>query len=295
MRPPVARPANSRCSRPSVLTSRIAGNGTETHPGPGDYASFGPESLQVFALCGLAIAQPVFDLLGRNSTFLVVHDVAGFELVVFAFSLILIPPLMVLAVLGLVRLISARLAWWVFCGIAGVLVALFVVPAVDRALGLADWVWFGGLVIVATAAAMVFARLRAVRGFATYLSPAPILFLVLFLFVSPANALLSDTDPAAIVGASTATTPVVTVVFDEFPLGALVDGGGRLDTARFPGFARLAGMSTWYPNAIDRLDRRRTSRCRRSSPGSCPGTGLRHRSRRSIPGTSSPCSGGPDR
>jgi hypothetical protein len=236
--------------RPSVVTSGIAGNETETGPAPGAYATFGPEALQVFALCGLAIAQPLFDLLGRNSTFLVVHDVGGFELVVFAFALILVPPLVILAALSLVRLVSARAAWWMFCGIAGLLVALFVVPAADRALGLADWVWFGGMVIVAVGTASVFARFRMVRGFATYLSPAPILFLALFLFVSPANALLSDTDPAAVVGASTATTPVVMVVLDEFPLGAIIDGDGRLDTGRFPGFARLAGMSTWYPNAL---------------------------------------------
>ncbi len=203
----------------------------------------------MFALCGVAIAQPLFDLLGRNSTFLVVHDIGGVELVALAVALVVLPPLAILTVLFLVRLLSARVAWVVFCGIAGALVALIVAPAVDRSLGMADWLWFATMIAVAIGAALLFARARWLRGFATYLSAAPVLFLVLFLFISPANALLSDTDPVAVAGASTATTPVVMVVFDEFPLGALVDGNGRLDTARFPGFARLARTSTWYPNA----------------------------------------------
>ncbi|HEX2296081.1 MAG TPA: sulfatase-like hydrolase/transferase [Actinomycetota bacterium] len=43
--------------------------------------------------------------------------------------------------------------------------------------------------------------------------------------------------------------PVVFVVFDELPLASLLDGRGGIDDERFPGFARLASISTWYRNA----------------------------------------------
>jgi hypothetical protein len=203
----------------------------------------------VFALCGLALAQPLFDLLGHNATFLVVQDLDGFRLFAFTVAVIVVPPALILGVLALVRLASRRVEWWLFCAVAGILFALFLVPAVDRAVELPDWLWTFAMVGVAVAAGVLVDRARAARGFATYLSPAPLVFAGLFLLVSPAHVLLTDSDPSAIVGSGAATTPVVVLVFDEFPLGAIVDGSGKLDTARFPGFGRLARASTWYRNA----------------------------------------------
>src|SRR3954466_15522218 len=43
--------------------------------------------------------------------------------------------------------------------------------------------------------------------------------------------------------------PIVFVVFDAFPESMLMQPGGGLDAARFPGFAELASDSTWYRNA----------------------------------------------
>lgn len=43
--------------------------------------------------------------------------------------------------------------------------------------------------------------------------------------------------------------PVVLVVFDELPTDSLLLPNGRIDAERFPNFAKLASMSTWFPNA----------------------------------------------
>ena len=45
------------------------------------------------------------------------------------------------------------------------------------------------------------------------------------------------------------TRPVVMVVFDELPLVSLLDSRGRIDRARYPNFAALAGDATWHANA----------------------------------------------
>ena len=42
--------------------------------------------------------------------------------------------------------------------------------------------------------------------------------------------------------------PVVVVVFDEFPTDDLLGPDGKIDAERFPNFAELASMSTWFPN-----------------------------------------------
>ena len=48
--------------------------------------------------------------------------------------------------------------------------------------------------------------------------------------------------------------PVVVLVLDEFPVDALLTPDGQIDGARFPNFARLAGTSTWFPNASSDYD-----------------------------------------
>jgi hypothetical protein len=42
--------------------------------------------------------------------------------------------------------------------------------------------------------------------------------------------------------------PVVFVVFDEFPADDLLRPDGSIDEERFPNFAELASISTWFPN-----------------------------------------------
>src|SRR5215210_1202151 len=43
--------------------------------------------------------------------------------------------------------------------------------------------------------------------------------------------------------------PVVVVVFDELPSDDLLRPDGSIDAERFPNFAELASISTWFPNA----------------------------------------------
>ena len=42
---------------------------------------------------------------------------------------------------------------------------------------------------------------------------------------------------------------MVVLIFDEFPLDTLLRPDGSIDAERYPNFARLAAISTWFPNA----------------------------------------------
>ena len=48
--------------------------------------------------------------------------------------------------------------------------------------------------------------------------------------------------------------PVVVLVLDEFPTDSLLTPSGEIDAARYPNFAALARMSTWFPNAYTVFD-----------------------------------------
>lgn len=59
----------------------------------------------------------------------------------------------------------------------------------------------------------------------------------------------SSTDTAAAQPANLQKAPVVMVLFDEFPTDDLRLPDGRIDSARFPNFARFAKEATWYDNS----------------------------------------------
>src|SRR5687767_2616517 len=184
----------------------------------------------MFGLCGFAIAQPLFDLLGDNPAFFVAHDVEGFDVVLFALGLLVIPALLAFGVLFIARLVSAQVARAVRIVLVGVLVSLTITPVLNRAFGFSTTAWIVTIVLLAVAAGLLYARLRHLRTFVTYLSPAPLLFLVVFMFISPVNVLIFGGDPAAAAVELRGTrTNVVVVAFDEFPLGLLLDETGAID------------------------------------------------------------------
>ena len=91
--------------------------------------------------------------------------------------------------------------------------------------------------------------LPAARSFLTVLAAAPLVFLGLFLLHSPTSKLVISSGTAEAAAIRTrATTPIVFLLFDEFPVIDLQQADGGIDAKRFPNFARLAASSTWYRN-----------------------------------------------
>ncbi len=206
-------------------------------------------ALQLFGLCGLAFAQPLFDVLGRGATFFVAHGAGRWTIVGFVAVVLVVPPLVLLAVVELVGVVSSsarRLAMVVLVGSLG---SLTIVAALNRAASLQTLVFIALWLVLAVLIGWAYLRFAGMRTFVTFLSPAPLLFAGVFLVASPASSLVLSSDPAAAAGTSAQAAPVVVLVFDELPLGALLDESGAIDPVRFPGFARLASHSTWYPEA----------------------------------------------
>jgi Sulfatase len=131
----------------------------------------------------------------------------------------------------------------------GPLAALFAIQALKR-LGLDST---PALVVLSALAgaltALALWRFRLVRTFFTVLSPAPVVFLALFLFASPVTKLVFPEEVEVAVANVSAAAPVVVVVLDELPVTSLLRADGSIDAVRFPTFARLARDGTWFRNA----------------------------------------------
>ena len=196
-------------------------------------------ALHIGGLYALAVAQPLLAVLGSNAEFFASRRARAGEVVVFAALVVLGPPLLAL---GLDAVMRGR----AHLGVIALLVALIALQLFKKA---GDWGTAPMIIAAAAAgagAAAAYARSTGVRSFATWLAPAPVVVLVLFLAVSPARDIVFAPDVAAAAIRTTSTTPVVMVVLDEVSMTTFLDADGRLDAAAYPNLARLARRATAY-------------------------------------------------
>ena len=200
--------------------------------------------LHLLVLWSFAVAQPLFDLLGKNGEFFAARGSTRWDAIVFALVLLLVPPAVLL---GLELVVGRGIRWAVHAVFVAGLVALFVLQAI-RGSGAPGWLLVAAAVALGAAAAELYLRVPAARLALTVLAPAPLLFLALFLFNSDVSRLSLSTETAQAAG-ERPRAPVVLIAFDELPLNSLLDAHGRIDPVRFPNFARLARGSTWFEHA----------------------------------------------
>ena len=208
--------------------------------------------LHIAGLWSLAVAQPVFDVVGRSPEFLVAHDMWPGGLVLLVAVVCLGGPAgCVLAILaaGLAGgpVWGRRVATVVVGGLAGV-VAL----AALKSLGGSPGSFLVALAAASGAgAAHAYRRFSPVRLFAAFLTPAVVVVPAMFLLNPGVGRLLVPAEDVGALDGVTfdATPPVVVVVFDQFQLAALLDREGNVDRVNFPHFAALADDATWFRNA----------------------------------------------
>jgi hypothetical protein len=211
------------------------------------------ELLHVLALSAFAIAQPLFDVLGRDATFFVAQGSRVTHVLLFSTVVLLGPPLVIVACTRLAGLLWPPAHRMLHCAAIGGLAGLTIAPPVARFLGIGTIGWLTIFVGVSVLVIVAYIRWPRFREVLTWASAAPAVFLAVFLLGGPVRHLLL---PARVqaevesVGAKVkADTPVVMLVFDELPLGSLLRVDGTIDSGRYPNFARLADASTWYRNA----------------------------------------------
>jgi hypothetical protein len=209
--------------------------------------------LELFALTGFVVAQPLLDVLGRSPDFLLFRQADSRDIVLLAVAITLVPPLVLWGIAVSAELLgrpAQRVVHLVLVagllGLLGLEVAKKLAPLRGPALAVV-----GGL--AGLGGGLLYAKGRAFRVWLRFLWPAPIVFLLVFLLLSPAGQLLKP-PPARAAEVPGVTQngkpgPIVMVFMDEFPLVSLLDRQGHIDRRLYPNFARLAADSTWYRNA----------------------------------------------
>ncbi len=206
--------------------------------------------LVLLGLWGIAVAQPVLDLYGKNGElFVAAHQSSG-RIVAFALVVTAAVPALLTVVEALGYLVNRRagatlhgvfvllLATMLGAGLLGHLDLSATAPVIALA------ILFGGAVLYGAV------RVPAVAMGMRYLALGPLLFLIAFFGFSRSSRLVFD--GVASVDAATAIgrpAPVVVLQLDEFPVASLLREDMTINAERFPNFAALADQSTWYQDA----------------------------------------------
>lgn len=197
----------------------------------------------------MAISQPILDLYGRNVTVFSAAKLSTLEIAGFIVLVSIVPAVAAAVIDRFTRQLGAKVnesARLVLLGVFSLLLGL----AVARWVGLDSDVGSGALAVgFAIAVPWAFDRSRPVREWSRWLA---------VLSVAVVGNAVVQMQPV-LVGTEGATTDAVVaapsvsvlhVVFDEFPLYALLDDRGSINAERFPGFAALAAASTWYHDTV---------------------------------------------
>jgi hypothetical protein len=211
------------------------------------WAGVGP-ALEILALWALAGAQPVLELFGKNGEFFLASGAGPGEIVAFSVIVAFAVPVVLIAIETVVRLVHSGagvVVHRVVMGLLGALLGLNVARQFDiEALLLAL-----GVAVAFAALVLWLLRITAARSAMRYLGVAPLAFALLFVFASDAGSLVFTEDAQVVEVEAGAGGPVAVIVLDELPVASLLTRDGAVNEERFPNFARLADMSTWYRNA----------------------------------------------
>jgi hypothetical protein len=202
--------------------------------------------LHLFTLGSFAVAQPLYDLIGRNVEFLVAHHAGRGTIAALVLTLSIALPLALVAVVDVFRLAGARI--WTIAHRAAMclLVALIVAGALNE---YTARIVLPAAIVAGIAAVLVY-RFGTARTFMTVLSPAVLIFPLVFLFGTPVSRLIQPHRAGGGATAGGEPPTVVFVIFDELDTMSLLDQTGEIDASRFPQFAALAQTATWFPNAV---------------------------------------------
>jgi hypothetical protein len=205
--------------------------------------------LELFALSGLAFAQPALDLLQKNAGIFVVGRTSPLQLVMVTVVVLVAPAALLYGCELVVGVLAPRARPAVHVLLAAGLVAVLTAEVVHRA-GAPDGLMVAAALAAGGGAALLLHRVALVGTWLRVLAVAPVLFGAAFLFTSPAgDAVFAGGPAAAATEGGPAHGRLVMVVLDQFSLETLLDGHGQIDADLYPSFAALARESTWYRNS----------------------------------------------
>lgn len=205
---------------------------------------------QLLALTGIAIASPLLNILGDGPEFFVNRRVFPIDIISLVALLVLAPPLLLLALEGITRIFGKRWATFAHGVFVAVLASMALTPIFSSHLFSSGVISLIAATLAGVVVSVFVTRYYAAGTWVAWMSILTIFSVFNFLNGEGVSTLLSPKKITEENGFSKQSeTPVVVLIYDEFPLNGLLDNNREIDAARFPNFAALAKDAIWYKNA----------------------------------------------
>ena len=212
-------------------------------------------SVTVAALFVLAVAQPLLDLLRRNTEFFVARKSDPPEIVALALLLCLVFPSLLALILALLLQIHQKAGRIFHHAIFLILTTLFTLPML-KSMGILPAPALLLLSIgIGAVLLFVVVRYASIASLMKWLSVFIIIVPFVFLTSKPVTALLRQNPFAPpVLKRVSSTAPIVFLILDELPLVSLLDAEGKIDAKKYPNFAQFQKDSVWFRNATTVAD-----------------------------------------
>ncbi len=206
--------------------------------------------LHIFTLSAFAFAQPLYDLLGKNAEFFPIRNNETADILALTVFLSLLVPAILVVITEAARLAGKSTWKLAHIFVVALLFVIIILPVLKEIPAITTAFTAVFALLLSATFVYLYKTKQAFQLFLTYLSPAILIFPLLFLLNSQVTYLLFPPDPPQVeVTDIKAETPIVMIIFDELPVSTLMSDKNKIDDKLFPGFAALAENSTWYTNA----------------------------------------------
>jgi hypothetical protein len=204
---------------------------------------------ELFALSGVAIAQPLLDLLSKNTGVFVATHANGLQTVALVVLILVLVPAVLWILEVVVGALVPRARPGVHAAFAGLLIGVLALEVVKKQTDLGSAALIRIAIVVGLAGAALVFLFTVVRQFLHILAIAPLVFALMFLGFSPAtDVVFNGANAHAVSVGIKHPHRVVMIVLDEFPEMSLLNGNGHVDSELFPNLAGFAADATWYRN-----------------------------------------------
>lgn len=206
--------------------------------------------VELFAVWGFACVQPLLAVLGETPYFFVFRNALPSDILLFLALLTMLPPLVLWWLERIVDMAFPGAAKRVHAALLAML-ALVAIASVLRAVtSFSGTLFIVALVLLYGLGVTLVSRFRRpARLWLRFSAGAPVVFVILFLTMSQSADLVRPGRDLEEAIPDTGRSPLVMIVFDEFPVTSLLDQQGRIDGRLFPNFAALAGDATFFRNS----------------------------------------------
>ncbi len=209
--------------------------------------------LEYAGLWAIAIAYPLFHGIASGPEALAIVGAGRLDVILLILLFALIPPVIMTGVEFGIAAVKPPAGIWFRAAALGLLLGLVIWQALLN-LDSGALARMGVPLVFAGLFSLARLQLVLVRNFTEILAIAMPVVIIQFCVSAPVKTEVFPHGGPGQTPRIESGTPVVLIVLDEFSLPVIERSPGKIDAELFPGFARLAKESTWYPNALAAAD-----------------------------------------